>query len=811
MSVYMRPWTLNPEDATLETPLLTQLGIASEEEAGAHTSMAQGSEGTESPPKRSKKAASAEAPHVRRSYAATWQAYIDGNVVSALSRRFITNLLSATAARVVEGVDDSEKDSDESDGGLVPSSLGSLALVQRTLAGISARSADDGAVGMGKHAATIRLGKDLWQTPPLAKFEQASMVEPFFNDGSFPPAADALKAAAEAVKNAEERPQPYGGRTEPLTQHGVREYARMMDEWMEKLDKEKLRPNAEQRGVLDRVRQRILVEAEIRRHGRVSERTPGAEIDEEPLRGLVHGFPGTGKSAVIKWIRRLFTEALQCTHGEDFLCVAFQNRVAHAMGGSTLHAAGDVTFDGDRKLSHTDVDVLYTRNQHLRWIIIDEGFMIPDELLGTFAKHFEEAARHDTPFYRRADKSLRPFGGYNILIFGDMWQLPPIPASSALFLPVTEKKSEKAKEALNLFWGDDENALNYFAELHAQVRCDDPWYSSFLTECRYGSLSEENYNFLHGLPTQHAGSWRCDEHGEESWLCNKDACRLLPGQWASMAARGESWADMQSMECSVCQEERERRNRVMSQSDPRVCQEPFLSAPYVHRNNEPKFHAMLLRSVEFAKRGPDGPKHILWVQAHDKIENVREISSNPQTLKKKMERFLQFHDQKTSGIPGLLPLYVNACMRLTEKIAKGRSLTILKHTPCRVIGWDLPSGEQKRTEGSERLLQARPRCLYLQFDEVTWRIHPELPVGVFPLKPVTRQWVVNNEHGTKVSRTGFTLVPDFACTGFMIQGSTLDALLAECGDVLSQSGLTEMLTTSVILSRIRRAQNLLLL
>ena len=54
---------------------------------------------------------------------------------------------------------------------------------------------------------------------------------------------------------------------------------------------------------------------------------------EEPLRGLVHGLFGTGKSKIILFIRRLFTEALGWEHGVDFIFVAFQNRVAYAMGG----------------------------------------------------------------------------------------------------------------------------------------------------------------------------------------------------------------------------------------------------------------------------------------------------------------------------------------------------------------------------------------------------------------------------------------------------------------------------------------------
>ena len=84
------------------------------------------------------------------------------------------------------------------------------------------------------------------------------------------------------------------------------------------------------------------------------------------MRGFVHGLTGTGNSRVIKWIIRMFTEARGFTNGVEFVCVAFQNRVAQTMHGATLHSAGDVPvrdYSQERKLQHTDVDVLRVRNQ----------------------------------------------------------------------------------------------------------------------------------------------------------------------------------------------------------------------------------------------------------------------------------------------------------------------------------------------------------------------------------------------------------------------------------------------------------------
>ena len=103
--------------------------------------------------------------------------------------------------------------------------------------------------------------------------------------------------------------------------------------------------------------------------------------------------------------------------------------------------------------------------------------------------------------------------------------------------------------------------------------------------------------FLVGLPTEHAGSWMVDG----TLMCKSVVCEALPKLWKHMALSEYHWTEMQSKECSVCRAERSRRNRLLEEADKRVRQEPYLSAPFIHKNNEPKYHAMLLRASEHAK------------------------------------------------------------------------------------------------------------------------------------------------------------------------------------------------------------------
>ena len=62
---------------------------------------------------------------------------------------------------------------------------------------------------------------------------------------------------------------------------------------------------------------------------------------------MIHGHPGTGKSQVIKWLNELFTDILKWKHGNEFIFVAFQNKMASLIGGMALHGAADLPHSED--------------------------------------------------------------------------------------------------------------------------------------------------------------------------------------------------------------------------------------------------------------------------------------------------------------------------------------------------------------------------------------------------------------------------------------------------------------------------------
>ena len=115
---------------------------------------------------------------------------------------------------------------------------------------------------------------------------------------------------------------------------------------------------------------------------------------------------------------------------------------------------------------------------------------------------------------------------------------------------------------------------------------------------------------------------------------------------------------------------------------------------------------------------------------------------------KKLVRFLQYHDQKTEGIPGLFPLYQGLQIRVTEKIKKSKKLIILKHASGTVVGWQVHAGDQILDSSCQRVLRYLPKVIFARIHDATWQL-AGLPEGVYPMSPVERVWTLNKETGAK--------------------------------------------------------------
>ena len=90
-------------------------------------------------------------------------------------------------------------------------------------------------------------------------------------------------------------------------------------------------PNTEQRHLLEAFVQRMKTE-------RLEDLQHKKHKASDPLFDIIHGYPGTGKSRIIAWLRELMEEGLGWSHGTEFVCLAFQNAMAALIDGyTTIH------------------------------------------------------------------------------------------------------------------------------------------------------------------------------------------------------------------------------------------------------------------------------------------------------------------------------------------------------------------------------------------------------------------------------------------------------------------------------------------
>ena len=293
---------------------------------------------------------------------------------------------------------------------------------------------------------------------------------------------------------------PYAeARIPNATLHSSKSEGRLK-KWLADLHLREIHPTTQQFALLEAIVDRISAEAAVEQ-GMPGEKLPASE----PLFDMVHGEPGCGKSRLISWIREAFEAVLGWQHGIHFVCLAFQNTMAAQIGGETIHHwSGIPVAESDGAAAARDPQKLSTKCQSLRWIIIDEISMVSAQLLGQLEVAVARVVRRKNPHRLDTSGHPRPFGGINVLLSGDMWQLKPV-TGLALFASPSDARSQTAYLGCMLIW----KSIRRCWELTGSKRCNDAWYNDVLRQCRNGDLTEDTYWYLLGLPT---GTPTCDSN-----------------------------------------------------------------------------------------------------------------------------------------------------------------------------------------------------------------------------------------------------------------------------------------------------------
>ena len=101
-------------------------------------------------------------------------------------------------------------------------------------------------------------------------------------------------------------------------------------------------------------------------------------------------------------------------------------------------------------------------------------------------------------------------------------------------------------------------------------------------------------------------------------------------------------------------------------------------------------------------------------------------------------------------------------------------------------------------------------ALYMYFEDATWRLG-KLPIGMYPLRPKTCKWQVNQNQGTVAHVNGYPLLPDFCSTVHDIQSATLEAAFWALHDANQNIAPAEQIAGYVVLGRVKHLQRMCIL
>ncbi|GJF00157.1 ATP-dependent exoDNAse [Phanerochaete sordida] len=213
-----------------------------------------------------------------------------------------------------------------------------------------------------------------------------------------------------------------------------------------------------------------------------------AEQDPPPLRMILYGEGGTGKSKVIQTVTEEFKRQ-DCA----FMLVkaAYTGMAASLIDGKTLHVIGSVGIRDPSNISPETLAKLQAFWKHARYLVIDEYSMISKSFMAVLSKNIDIGRQG-----AEGHKPGEPFGGVNVILCGDLHQFKPVVCQKgdALFAPASQEQTTDAKVGGELY-----RSFKLVVILRKQRRVTDPVWRDLLVHLRAGKMKEEHVETLESL------------------------------------------------------------------------------------------------------------------------------------------------------------------------------------------------------------------------------------------------------------------------------------------------------------------------
>ncbi|THG98262.1 hypothetical protein EW026_g3885 [Hermanssonia centrifuga] len=197
-----------------------------------------------------------------------------------------------------------------------------------------------------------------------------------------------------------------------------------------------------------------------------------------PLRMIIHGEGGTGKSKVIQTITEYFAQ-----HGARHLLIkaAYTGVAASLIDGKTTHTIGMMSPKSMDTISSASKTKLEAFWKHYTYLVIDEISMIRKSFFAHLSKRISIGKG---PGSQR--NGTESFGGINVILCGDFHQFPPVATGprEALYHPGSLAIDSTEMQLGRSIYEE----FTTVVILLEQVRVTDPVWRDFLVHLRHGQI-----------------------------------------------------------------------------------------------------------------------------------------------------------------------------------------------------------------------------------------------------------------------------------------------------------------------------------
>lgn len=266
-----------------------------------------------------------------------------------------------------------------------------------------------------------------------------------------------------------------------------------------------------------------------------------ANRDPPPLRMLLCGSGGTGKSKVIQTASAAFERK-----GVAYMLIksAYTGIAASIVDGKTTHHIGHFSMNSLASLSDEAKAKLQEFWRFFRYLIINEFSMVAKTFLALLSRNIGIGIE-GTP-QSHPDES---FGGINVIMCGDLHQFPPVAVSisEALYRPINMTSDPIERQLGRKIYEEFKTVVI----LKEQKRVTDDVWKDFLDHLRRGQVQEHHIQMLKSLVIGNPQSVPVDFHSQP-W---SDAPLVTPRhavrkRWNEAAAR--KWCEESGQRLFVC-------------------------------------------------------------------------------------------------------------------------------------------------------------------------------------------------------------------------------------------------------------------